>query len=216
MADEGRAELDWIHLPQGVEPASLWDCLHDAALRAIRSDPWQRSVMLEFDVFYIREHHHLPDNCLFEFYFTDIRSVRAITYSYPDPPKLNGMSIPAPPAIVGMRVEDKLRLKGEYVQKGRYETVTWGEFEKALADAEFEVHDAEIVQGEEVVTLRLWGMLGGEDWHQLVLRASRLSVHRSDDVAFSLDDLIALGNAYWEAFSQRREELKRLQSEAQG
>lgn len=40
---------DWIHLPDGQETRILWECLHDAELRASVSDLLDRTVELRFN-----------------------------------------------------------------------------------------------------------------------------------------------------------------------
>jgi hypothetical protein len=91
--------------------------------------------------------------------------------------------------------------------------VGWRELEKALVEADLDVLNADIVEGEEVVTLRLEGMLDDEEWYELVLRAGWLAVRRSDGTACSLQALMSLGSAYWEEFSRRSAEANRVQPE---
>lgn len=90
---------------------------------------------------------------------------------------------------------------------GREESISWSAFELALAadDCEFSVLEAHLIQqGERGVALRLGGKLDGDEWHQLTLQADALTVTRSDADSFSLEGLLALGEAYWDEFSQRR------------
>jgi hypothetical protein len=202
---ENRVEIDWVHLPASVEPQSLWTCLHDAELTAVTSDLWNRTVVLEFDVLHLRKHHHLPEDLRFRCRLCDVRSVRAVAFAYPEPPLLNGLTLPAPPEVAGMSVEEQLHLKGEYTARGRDESVSWGSFEAALADTRFEVLEAEFVQNSETVALHLEGRLDDEYWYRLFLQAGSLAVERSDGAACSLERFIALGDAYWEAFSSREE-----------
>ena len=189
-AEENKPVPDWDHLPPGVVPTSLWSCLHDGYLSSSRSDLAGQSLVLEFDVHYLREHHGLPENCRFEFDFAGVQSVRASAYLRSTAAQL-----------------------GHGVEPGRVESMSWAALEAALPDAPLDVYNAQLVQTDGGVALRIEGVLDGNDWCELVVRASRLSVHRSDGECFNLSELIGLGDAYWEAFARRSEERMRLAAE---
>ena len=195
MSDPSAANLDWVHLVSGVEPRSLWSCLHDAYLRSIQSDPLERSAVLEFETLHLQGWRGTPEDLRFRFLLTGVSSVRAAT----------GVPWPGPaPDVTGKPYEEQNRLIEAYQAKWREESVSWREFEERLATGiRFEVLHAELAQHERTATLYLGGMLDDEAWHSLFLRAAQLSVSRSDGEPFSLDALIALGDDYWEAFSQR-------------
>src|SRR5687768_16664933 len=104
---ESRVEVDWVHLPAGVEPRSLWSCLHDTELTAASSDIWNRSLVLEFNVLHLLEHHRLPDDLRFRFCLSEVRAVRAAAFVYPEPPPPNGVA-------------------GDCTSRVRDESVSWG------------------------------------------------------------------------------------------
>lgn len=61
-----------------MEAVSLWDCLHDARLEAVRVDHAGKSLQLEFDAWHIRKFHSLPENTRFWLLFSGLESVRVI------------------------------------------------------------------------------------------------------------------------------------------
>jgi hypothetical protein len=189
LADTEETPVDWVHLPRGSTEQSLWECLHDADLEAVRSDAVQRSAVLQFDVWYLRQYHGLPDDLSFRFSLSGVASLRASIYvHWPGP-----LSIPA-----GVGREEEARLVSEYRAKGREESIAWREFETTLSLNGFEVGDACLASGEDQITLRIEGTLGGDHWCNLILRAVSLSVIRTDGTMLSLDQFLDLGRAYWQ------------------
>jgi hypothetical protein len=57
--------------------SSLWTCLHDAKLTAIRGDEEPFAVSLEVDIFYVRKWLGLPESCRFSIELHGVRSVHA-------------------------------------------------------------------------------------------------------------------------------------------
>src|SRR4051812_13476750 len=111
-----RLELDWVHPPPSIEPQSMWNCLHDGELQSVHADTLERSLELAFEVSYLQEHHRLPDDLLFQFRFSGVRSVRATTF----------IRWPGPfPNTEGKPREEESQLIREYWSKGREESVTW-------------------------------------------------------------------------------------------
>jgi hypothetical protein len=94
MSDPHKAVPDWIHLLHGMQPLSLWSCLHDAHLRTVRSDILNGSVVLEFESPHLQGRRGIPDNTVFRFLLTGVSSLRAATYvNWPGlPPDLTDKS----------------------------------------------------------------------------------------------------------------------------
>src|SRR5262249_50862472 len=135
-------ELDWVHLPSSSATRSLWTCLHDARLESVRSERLERSVTLSFDVWYIRDHHQLPEDLRFRFCLAGVRSVRAVTFVH-----WPGAG-PGRDVLLGKSYEEQTRLVDEYQSKGREESVSWTEFEEAVTpDAFLDLRHAELVTG---------------------------------------------------------------------
>ncbi len=186
---------DWIHLPPGLEPRSLWVFLHDAVLHTIRSDTLERSAVLEFRIFYLREQPDQQEGLTIQIRLTDVTSVRAITFvHWPGPA----------PETLGKSYDEQTRLVSEYQAKGREETLSWSELENALMTADFGVLQAWLASSEEGVTLHLEGVLDDEHWCAVFVRAGSLSISRNDGSGITLDELEELGAAYWQGFGKRR------------
>lgn len=205
MNSDSVPELDWVHLPPGVEPESLWDCLHDSYLIRSRSNLWERTVTLDFRSYHLQEHFELPEDWEFQFRFEQVAAVRVFTYQTPKHPEREAIEVSGR----ALTHEEDYRLSVEAHERDRLETASWSSFELALVDEDtsFDVLNAEYVQREDgALTLRLGGMLHGSNWHQLVIRAGNLTVLRSDRESFSLEELLTMGETYLEDFSRRRPE----------
>lgn len=191
------ATLDWVHLPAGVEPMSLWEPLHDGEIRALRSDLLERSVTLEIDVYHLRRSHDLGEDFRFLLRLGGVRSVRATRHAFWP----GGFTMPD-----GTPYEEQRRLVAEYHAKGREHSVDWATLETALEDPErfLDISHAELTAGAGTVALRLQCMLDGDEWHDLYLYAESLEVAGSDGRALTLEEFLRLGHDYWEAFSRRR------------
>jgi hypothetical protein len=85
------------------------------------------------------------------------------------------------------------------------ESDSWPAFEAAVAaDDDSEITDGEVARGGVTVALRLGVLMSGGEWYNVFLRAEHLTVRRSDDRDITLEEFLALGNAYWEAFANRK------------
>jgi hypothetical protein len=101
--------------------------------------------------------------------------------------------------------EEQSRAVDEYQAKGREHSVDWTALEGTLEDSEtvLDVYEAELTSADGLLTLRLVGALGGDDWHTLFLHAETLEFTASDGSPLTLDEFLALGRAYWDAFGAR-------------
>jgi len=203
MSSESPPELDWVHLPPRIEPESLWGCLHDSYLTRIQSELWQRTVTFQFRSYHLQKHFGLPEDWIFQFRFEQVESVRVLTYERPEHPDLAASDASGRE----LTQEEAYRCAVEANDRSRHVTTSWSCVELALAeeDSSFDVLEAEFVRyGEGPVALRLGGMLHSSDWHQLTIRAGGLTLSRGDRESFTLEELVAMGQAYWKHFSQRR------------
>jgi hypothetical protein len=191
-------KLDWLSAPQGADEISLWSCLHDATLLKSTSDRLHRTLELEFDVFYIREHRELPETFHILFRFDAVQSTRA-TVHVPWP---GGCTIPD-----GASREEQMRLHEEYLAKWREETVAWDAFEQGLIASPVEVSDATLLRGDGVA-LALSVFREGELAYSAVIRSEGLNVVGSEGTDIGIERLIAMGDAYWEAFERKGERVQ--------
>lgn len=203
MSDTPEAELDWVHPPPGIEAVSLWGCVYDARLNHCQSHLWERSLTFEFRSGPLEERLRLPEGWTFQFHFSKVHSLRVLTDRYPDHPKLadylaSGLELP-PSVINALTFETRPHCCSE--------SVSWSSFELAFAreGGEFRVRDAQIIQrGTEAVALRLSGFMDDNEWRDLIIQAEALTLTHSDTREFSLDELMAMGEAYWEDFGGSR------------
>ena len=190
-------EVDWTNLPDGVEEHSLWECLHDAKLCFIRSDLLERSVLLSFDVFYIREFHGLPLDMRFIFQLDGVQAGRVIRFvQWP-----GEFSVPE-----GVSREEESRLIDEFQSKWREESASWNSVEASITtDAPIDISDASLVTGQgEHLALKLTGHDAKDQYLEFFLRAEKLDVLNSDGSRLDLAQFEKLGKAYWENFAARR------------
>jgi hypothetical protein len=187
MAEGQSPLLDWAHLPTGVEPQSLWECLHDGYLVRVATDALAGTAVLDFRVGYLLKHGGLPEDLLFRFECSGVQALRAAVAFWPElPDGLPGMPSGAPPP-------------------GRMESLGWFDLERRVSAEALDVSDATIALTGYAAALKLGGMLLDKDeWCETVVAGTSITVTRSDGDPFSLEQMMALGESYWEAFANRR------------
>jgi hypothetical protein len=68
-----------------------------------------------------------------------------------------------------------------------------------------DIMDATLVTAiDNSVALRIGDLLIHTKWHELILRAERLTLIRGDGQDLGIAGLLKMGGAYWEAFEQQR------------
>jgi hypothetical protein len=155
-----------------------------------------RTARFEFDIRHIREFGELPEGVRFLFLFDEVRSARA-TVEVPWPAPL--------PETRGKSREEVRRLLTEHRRKGREESITWDEIEQSALKSEGLAFDADYAENESGVAFRLFcNLLQEEMWPTLTVSAGRLRIERSDGAAISLDELVRLGEGYWDAFDSKK------------
>ena len=191
--EETKPQLDWIHLPEGVGPVSLWESLHDGELRAMSSNLLDRTLRMEFDVGYLIDFHGLAEELTFIMFLQGVRSVRVVRWAaWP-----GGCSIP--PGATALEQE---KLVADYHAKWREESESWNTFVASIAGGDFEVSDATLVADDRELALKL-GLMQDSSYFQVFVRAEKLAVSLSDGQPLSLAEFHRLGNEYWEAFAKR-------------
>lgn len=184
--------VDWVNLPEGATEFSLWSTLHDGDLTAIESDLMARTLLLRFDVGYVRDFHNFSEDTPFVILVIGVQSVR----SFSGVPWPGDCAIPA-----GTPYEQQQALVAEYQSKWREESLSWADFERLIGNG-MEVSSATLVQGSNGVALRLGLMIGGDSFAEAFVRG--------EDITFSigerqltLQEFVELGEAYWEAFANK-------------
>lgn len=189
--------MQWIKPPEGAEEVSLWHCLHDGKALSISSDLAAQTVTLAVNVGHLVG-GDFPDELDFLVTLDGVRSVQAMRYILPFEFQ--------EPAEEVTRVE-RSRLIHQYHETYRAESMDWKAFEASLAVEPLDISDAALFLADGVAMFVLGGSHEDEQYDdiycEVCLSGSALRVTRSDGQPFSLEELIARGDRYWEAFSER-------------
>ena len=198
ISDDDTSIVDWANLPQDVITEYLDASLHDAHVVSIRSDLLKRTVSLHCDIEHLRAFHHWPEGFQLILELERVQSVRVFRYSiWP-----GEFSVPP-----GISAEEESRLVLEYQAKWREESLSWTEFEKAITrecEQVLDISDAVLATSKEVIALRLCGHLNYAVYHEVFLRAEKLTISGTDGRTIGLKELQQLGEAFWDAFSRRQ------------
>lgn len=196
-AGDDTAVLDWANLPQGAQTEYLDASLHDAEVVSIQSDLLKRSASIHCEVEHLREFHHLPEGFQLILALEGVQSARVLRYSiWP-----GEFCVPS-----GVSREEESRLVLEYQAKWREESLSWAEFEKVITrecEQILDIADATLATSKDSVALRLRGHLNYTVYHEVFLRADKLTISGSNGRIFGLKEFQEFGEAYWEAFSRR-------------
>jgi hypothetical protein len=196
-AEDDTAVVDWVNLPQGTLTEYLDAPLHDAEVVLIRSDFLKRTVSIRCDIEHLRAFHHLPEGFQFILELEGVQSARVFRYSiWPG-------EFTVPP---GVSREEESRLVLEYQEKWREESYSWPEFEKAITrecEQVLDIADTTLATSTDSIALRLRGHLNYTVYHEVFLRAEKLTILGSNGRIFGVKEFQLLGEAYWEAFSRR-------------
>jgi hypothetical protein len=194
VASDEKPIVDWVNFPEGIPTLSLWDALHDGDLLSIGSDLLVRTVTLRFDVDYVRDFHHLPEGTQFVIIVNGVQSVRSLR-SIPWPG-----GCPIPP---GTPNEQQSLIISEYQRKCREESQSWNDFEQLTSNG-LTVLNATLGRGSDVVALQLGLIVGGDDYVEAYIRGDGTTFHVGEKLV-TLEEFLALGEAYWNAFAERVE-----------
>jgi hypothetical protein len=199
--DDG-AVIDWMNLPAGTPQESLGNSLHDADLLSIQSDLLDRTMVLTFSSFYLPKFHKLPLDLKFLLKLDGVQSARVVTWKvWPG----------VRPTFENVSYEEGNRLSEEHRAKWREESSSWSEFEVRIGRETNPPDISDVilagVEGTGVAIHIGVTMDDGTYW-ELYLRASKLTVLRSDGEPIDLEQFKKLGEAYWTAFAARRNQPK--------
>ena len=201
MAEEENRIVDWANLPAGISVESLWEGLHEAQIISIQSNLLERTVMLHVEIENLRIFHQWPLDMHFVFRLDGVQSARLVKYSiWPGP-----FAVPA-----GVSKEEQERLVAEYQAKWREESLSWSDLEKAVTAEHKQVIDISdaglATEKDGTVALRISGLLNYTAYHEIFLRAEKLTISRTDAGKVSVAELLKLGKAYWDALEQHEKE----------
>jgi hypothetical protein len=110
----------------------------------------------------------------------------------------------------GVSREEESRLIAEYQSKWREESLSWSELESAVTTEckqVIDIADATLAaSADNSVALRISGHLNYASYHELFLRAERLTLSRGDGQDLGIAGLLKMGEAYWNAFERRKKD----------
>ena len=201
MPEEQKTILDWVNLPSGIAGASLWDGLHEAQVISIQSNLLERTVTLNLEIENLRIFHQWPLDMRFVFRLDGVQSARAVKYSI----------WPGPFAVSpGTATEEQERLVAEYQAKWREESQSWSDLEKAMTAENkqvIDISDATLAtEKDSAVALRISGLLNYTMYHEIFLRAEKLTISRTDAGELKVEELLKLGKSYWDALERQEDE----------
>ncbi len=199
MAEEQPAIVDWMNLPPGAHEVSLWAGLHDAQIVSIQSSLLERTITLHLESDHLLEFHNLPLDMQFLLRLEGVQSARLVHVAgWP-----GEFSVPA-----GVSPEEQARLIADYQSKCREESLSWSDLESALTTEckqVLDIADAMLATApDNSLALRINGLLNYTEFRELFLRANRLTLTRGDGQDLGISGLLKLGEAYWDAFEQRK------------
>jgi hypothetical protein len=201
VAEEESRIADWVNLPAGISGVSLWEGLHEAQIISMQSSLLERTVMLHVEIENLRIFHQWPLDMRFVFRLDGVQSARVVKYSiWPG-------TFAVPP---GVSKEEQERLMAQYQAKWREESLSWSDLEKAMTAEPkqvIDIVDAALATGKDgAVALRISGLLNYTAYHELFLRAEKLTISRTDAGEITVAELLKLGEAYWDALEQHEKE----------
>jgi hypothetical protein len=201
VAEEENRIVDWGNLPAGISVESLWEGLHEAQIISIQSNLLERTVTLHVEIENLRIFHQWPLDMHFVFRLDGVQSARVVKYSiWPGP-------FAVPP---GVSKEEQERLVADYQAKWREESLSWSDLEKAVTAEHKQVIDISdaglATEKDGAVALRISGLLNYTAYHEIFLRAEKLTISRTDAGKVSVAELLKLGEAYWDALEQHEKE----------
>jgi hypothetical protein len=199
MAEEQPEIVDWIKLPPGAQETSLWAGLHDAQIVSIQSDLLERSITLHLESDHLLEFHNLPLDMQFLLRLDGVQSARVVhSAGWPGEFEVPG----------GASDEERDRLIAEYQSRCREESLSWTDLESALTiecKQVIDIADASLATApDNSVALRINGLLNYTEFRELFLRAEHLTLTRGDGQDLGIAGLLKMGEAYWNAFEQRK------------
>jgi hypothetical protein len=195
VASQEKPVIDWVNLPEGIPKLNLWDTLHDGDLMAIESDLLARTVTLRFDVAYVRDFHHLPEDTRFNIVVQGVQSVRSVR-SVPWP---GGCSLPP-----GMPNAERETVIHEYHRKWREESQSWEDFERLTADPfGLEVSNATLGRGPDVVALQLGLLVAKNSYVEAYIRGEDITFFVGEKQV-TPEEFVEFGEAYWNAFARKK------------
>ena len=192
--------MDWITTLQAAKIQSLWTCLHDGDLLTAYLDAPAQTLR-----FNIRVGHLLGGSDLdptVEFILT-IHGLKVNHSARLFPP----FAFEEPQNVTR---EERHRKVEQHLQLWRSQSISWEDLIEDLKVGPLDIMEASLVKSDGLIGLALGGNLTSSrdsgSYCYVYVAGSTLQVERSDGNPFSLDNLVQLGDRYWEEFSLRAQQ----------
>lgn len=134
----------------------------------------------------------MPDNTQFILRLSEVTSVLAKVWaSWPGELNLNGIDN-----------EQRSQIIDEYNKKGRTESITWSDFETNVIEYSCDILNADLVVNDSSVIFSFMGLCD-DTYYDAKVSAGQISVSYNG-INATIEEFISLGDAYWTAFANRR------------
>lgn len=106
----------------------------------------------------------------------------------------------------GLSWDESQKLRHEHYEKGRLESIDWQILAHKLEHPEeFEISNATITESDTgTVMLMLQLTDYSSEYPEIRMTAEKLHTFINADRELTLEEFLALGEAYWKAFAERR------------
>jgi hypothetical protein len=155
-----------------------------------------RTVTILVDVPYIWKFHQMPSESRFHLVMEGVRMIEAFQFAaWP-----GELVIPE-----GLSWEESQKLRHEHYKKGRLESIDWQILAQKLEHTEqYEISNAELTDSNAgTVMLKLQLTDYSEDFPEIRITAEKFRTFINAECELTLEEFLALGEAYWKAFAER-------------
>jgi len=173
-----------------METQSLWSFLHDSSLICVKSDSFERNAILEFKNENITGKIEQENEINWNVKIENVSRLIALKWElWPgNAPELNGL-----------KISEQEKLTREYQEKGRTTSVNWNDFEKIFNRESIWIKDGTIITKESGILFETYGHTEKADvMYEIKIYGSLIKCIQSDQKEIAIEELIKIGNEYWE------------------
>jgi hypothetical protein len=157
-----------------------------------------RTVTILVDVPYVWEFHQMPSESRFHLVLEGVRMIEAFRFA----------AWPGELVIAeGLSWDESQKLRHEHYEKGRLESIDWQVLAQELEHTEqYEISHATTTDSDTgTVILKLQLADFSENFFpEIRITAEKLRTFINAECELTLEEFLALGEAYWIAFAERR------------
>ena len=175
--------------------------MHDGNLEALTHNSLSRTIVLTWDVPYLRAFHQLSEQTRFGIELHGVQEMQVLEFQ----PWPGSTDMPRE-----LSWDEQQAKRQADAKKATYTSRDWQTFVGCMVKNKFECSDAsldEITTGASTLSLDLADYtLNDYPTVRFVFETSRFVI--TPNISLSLVDFVAMGEAYWNDFAARSEELK--------